>query len=303
MLSHTPITNDAPSKAKSGAHAGTKRRIAYCTRAGGSSLILATLLTGWTGVFSGTTEEAAQAPPKPLTFPARIESGTASATATPEVQQGELLQKVAEAEDKQQALRDRISTLANASKAFEETFEENQSIGISVPELAVDFAGKRWIGSYDTQRMDIRVRLGNRSQNQPVQSVVFDLEIYRKGSDKQIVGPSRWLASSLLGLKPSTAIVRSLTPLSDDPFNEPDLKGVNQRDIHLVISPVEIRYRSKRVALQPRKPHAHLAKLEARSKSVESNITDLEKQLTRLEAGSQGHNATQLPGAGVITSR
>jgi len=109
-----------------------------------------------------------------------------------------------------------------------------------------------------------------------------------------VVKNSRWLATSFLGLEPFTAAVRSITPISEDPFTRSELLELNDREIHLVVRPLEIRYPGGRVTLQINRPGEQLADLEAREKALMAEIRSLETQLARLETGRGGVGGQQV---------
>ena len=109
-----------------------------------------------------------------------------------------------------------------------------------------------------------------------------------------VVKTSRWLATSFLGLGPFTAAVRSITPISEDPFTRSELVELNDREIHLVVRPLEIRYLGERVALQINRPGEQLADLEAREKALMAEIHSLETEVARLETGRGGVGGQQV---------
>ncbi len=262
---------------------------------GTSVLMAAALLTGWTGE-------------KALPETSHQEISTSQARATPSSQVAEsqgpdlkqLQSTIAQAEQKRQAILGTMEKLGPEAEAFRETFKDNQSIALSAPELGVEFAGKDWIGRSDTKRMDIQIRLANPSKDKTIKSVVLGIDIYRQGSDVPVVKTSRWLATSFLGLEPLTAAVRSITPVSEDPFTRSELLELNDREIHLIVRPLEIRYWNERVALQINRPDQHLAELRTRQEAIEADIQSLEHELAQLEKRTRAGHEQQVASKGVI---
>jgi len=253
---------------------------------GTSVVMAAALLTGWTGE-RALTEKSPSSAGEVQTNPVQASpSPSVVETQTPDLQQ--LQSTIAQAEQRRQEILETMEKLGLQAEAFRETFEDNQSIALSAPELGVQFAGKDWIGRGDTKRMDIQIRLANPSKDKTIKSVVLGIDLYQQGSDVPVVKDSRWLASSFLGLEPSTAAVRSITPISEDPFTRSDLLELNDRKIHLVVRPLEIRYQTERVALQVNRPGEKLADLEAREKALKAEIRSLETELALFETGRGG---------------
>lgn len=249
----------------------------------GTTIVLsAALLTGWTGS-KILPEQNKQPKSSPMTGLMGSKGDVPS-----ERDLRDLQSTMDEAAQKRRAILKRLEELGPEAEAFMSTFEDNQSIALSAPELDLQFAGKDWVGRGDTKRMDIQIRLANPSKDRTIKSVVLRIDIYQQGSDVPVVKNSRWLASSFLGLEPSTAAVRSITPISEDPFTRSGLRELNDRKIHLVVRPLEIRYQADRVALQINRPGEKLADLEAREKALMEEIRSLETEVARLETGIDG---------------
>lgn len=205
------------------------------------------------------------------------------------------------AEQKRKSLERKMDDMAPVVETFQRAFSDNQSIAVSVEDLSLSFAGKSWVGTGDTKQMSIKIRLENPAQRETIRSIVFDMEVYRSDSDTPISQSSLWMVSSTLGLAPTEAAVRPLVPLSDNPFNHPDIRQTNDRNIHLVVRPREIRYAGKTVALSPQKPTTLISKLQERHDSITQRIDDLEHHLAdvkSISATKASHQTASLPSSG-----
>ncbi|WP_166256326.1 hypothetical protein [Marinobacter salicampi] len=254
----------------------------------GASLVITTaLLTGWTsgyGSLTGSEEQDQKVSPSP----AEDHAAQKGEHVGSHDQKMLLNQKLKLAQQQRQSLVAEIEALVPKAEAFQATVEKDQSIAVSTPELGVQFTSKKWVGQGAAKRMDIRMRLANRAKGRTIRSVVLEVDIYRKGSDVPVSSPTRWIASSVFGFRPSTIVVRSIKPLTDDPFIHPELQASNALDIHLVIRPVEIRYNGEMVSLQVDKPTTQLREIEARHESVGVQIAELESRLATFEVGTIG---------------
>lgn len=245
----------------------------------GVSLVVATaLLTGWTSGYAPLARSADQV--QEVSTPP-VEDRAAKAQEHVPDQLAQLNEKLTLAEQQRHSLVAKIEALEPEAEAFRATVDDDQSVATSTPELGAQFAGKDWVGHGKSKRMDIQVRLANRANEKTIRSVVLEVDVYRKGSDVPVSRSTRWIASSVFGFRPSTAVVRPIKPVTDDPFVSPELLALNDRDIHLVIRPVEIRYVGERVSLQADKPATRLSDLEARHAAVVTQIAELESQMDR----------------------
>lgn len=145
-----------------------------------------------------------------LQSPLEIEANRAGFESAEAYQRHELINQVTRAEQQRKALIEEMDAAIPDVEEFQRAFSDNESEAVSVDDLAVSFAGKDWIGSGKAKQMSIKVRLENLAERETIRSIVFDMEVYRKGNKSPVSKSSRWMASPIMRTDPTVAVIKGV---------------------------------------------------------------------------------------------